>query len=46
MEGLMSKNTNEPPKRVDHKRNIKFPNPLCSRVARSISNKEKGEPPE
>jgi hypothetical protein len=28
MEGPTSKKTNEPPKRADHKRNIKFPNPF------------------
>jgi hypothetical protein len=28
MEGPASKKTNEPPKRADHKRNIKFPNPF------------------
>jgi hypothetical protein len=36
MEGPMSKKTKEPPKRANHKGNIKFLNPL----ARSISNKE------
>jgi hypothetical protein len=36
MEGLTSKKTKEPPKRANHKGNIKFLNPL----ARSISNKE------
>jgi hypothetical protein len=30
MEGLTSKKTKEPPKRANHKRNIKFPNPLLS----------------
>jgi hypothetical protein len=28
MEGPTSKKTKEPPKRANHKRNIKFPNPL------------------
>jgi hypothetical protein len=53
MEGPTSKKTNEAPKRADHKGNIKFPNPTsssqtpsCSHVTRSISNMEKGEPPE
>jgi hypothetical protein len=30
MEGPTSKKTNEPPKRADHKGNIKFLNPLWS----------------
>jgi hypothetical protein len=33
MEGLMSMNTKEPPKRVNHKGNIKFPNPLLLQEA-------------
>jgi hypothetical protein len=43
MEGPTFKKTNEPPKRANHKGNIKFPNPL-SHVTRSISNKERGLP--
>jgi hypothetical protein len=39
MEGPMSKKTKEPSKRVNHKGNIKFRNPLM----RSISNKKRGE---
>jgi len=34
MEGPMSKKTKEPPKRVNHKGNIKFPNPLVSQEAK------------
>jgi hypothetical protein len=30
MEKPMSKNANEPPKRMNHKGNIKFPNPFLS----------------
>jgi hypothetical protein len=30
MEGCMPKKTKEPPKKVNHKENIKFPNPLLS----------------
>jgi hypothetical protein len=30
MEGPMSKKTKEPPKRANHKGNIKFPNPFLS----------------
>jgi hypothetical protein len=41
MEGLMPKKANEPPKRANHKGNIKFPNPPL--VARSILNKEMGK---
>ncbi len=36
MEGPTSKKTNEPPKRVDHKGNIKFQNPLQSQEAYQI----------
>jgi hypothetical protein len=42
MEGPTSKKTNEPPKRVNFKGNIKFP--LPPPLARSISNKERGGP--
>ncbi len=42
MAGPTFKKTNEPPKKANHKRNIKFLNPL-QLVATSISNKE-GEP--
>jgi hypothetical protein len=42
MEGPMSKNTNEPPKRTNHKGNNKFPNPLPSQ--KKISNMKKGRP--
>ncbi len=31
MEGPTSKKTKEPPKKGNHPRNIKFPNPLLSR---------------
>jgi len=41
MEGPMSKKTNEPPKRLNHKGNIKLPNPPL--VKRSILNKERKE---
>jgi hypothetical protein len=34
MEGLMSTKTKEPLKRVNHKGNIKFPNPLVSQEAK------------
>jgi hypothetical protein len=44
MEGATSRKTNEPPKRANHKGNIKFMNPLLSQ--KNISNKERGEPPE
>jgi hypothetical protein len=44
MEGLTSKKMKEVAKRVYHKGNIKFPNPPS--IARSISNKERGGPPE
>jgi hypothetical protein len=43
MEGPKSEKTKDPPKRVNHKMNIKFPNPFF--VARSISNKERGRRP-
>jgi hypothetical protein len=33
MEGPTSKKTKEPPKRANHKGNIKFPNPLVSQEA-------------
>jgi len=36
------KKTNELPKRVNHKSNIKFPNPPPLPIARSISNKKIG----
>ncbi len=36
MEGLTSKKTNEPPKKVNHKGNIKFLNPLQSGEAYQI----------
>jgi hypothetical protein len=45
MEGLTSKKTKEPPKKVNHKRKIKFPN-LPPLVVRSISNKKMEGPPE
>jgi hypothetical protein len=45
MEGLATiKKTKEPPKRANHKGNIKFPKPPP--VMRSISNKERGGSPE
>jgi len=40
MKRPMSKKTNEPPKRVDHKGSIKFPNPLWLRKTYQI---KKGE---
>jgi hypothetical protein len=40
MEGSTSKKTKEPPKRVNHKGNIKFPNLLLSQEAYQI---RKGE---
>jgi len=40
MEGLMSKKIKEPPKRANHKWNIKFLNPLLSLEAYQI---KKGE---
>jgi hypothetical protein len=40
MEGPMSKKTKEPPKKANHKGNIKFPNPHLSREAYQI---KKGE---
>jgi hypothetical protein len=40
MEGPTSKKTKEPPKRANHKGNIKFPNPLLSPEAYQI---RKGE---
>jgi hypothetical protein len=40
MEGPTSKRTNEPPKKTNHKRNIKFPNPLQSQETYQI---RKGE---
>jgi hypothetical protein len=43
MEVPTSKKTKKPPKKVNHKGNIKFPK--CLLVMRSISNKEKGRPP-
>ncbi len=45
MEGLATtKKTKEPPKRANHKGNIKFASPPP--VIRSISNKERGGSPE
>jgi hypothetical protein len=41
MEGPTSKKTKESPKKVNHTRNIKFPNPPP--LARSISKKERGD---
>jgi hypothetical protein len=41
MEGPMSKKQKESPKKVNHKGNIKFPNPPSCQ----ISNKEKEGPP-
>jgi hypothetical protein len=39
----MSKKTKEPPKRVKHKGNINFQNPLMGSISMgSISNKERG----
>jgi hypothetical protein len=40
MEGPTSRKTNEPPKRADHKENIKFLNPLQSQETYQI---RKGE---
>jgi hypothetical protein len=40
MEGAMCKKTKEPPKKVNHKRNIKFPNPLLSQEAYQIRKEE------
>jgi len=40
MEGLMSKKTNEPPKRVNDKGNIKILNPLLSQEAYHIRKRE------
>ncbi len=37
MEGPTFKKTNEPPKRANHKGNIKFPNPLISQEAYQTS---------
>jgi hypothetical protein len=39
MEGPTSKKTKEPPKRVNHKGNIKFPNPLLLQEAYQIRKK-------
>jgi hypothetical protein len=39
MEGPMSKETKEPPKQVNHKGNIKFPNPLLLQEAYQIRKK-------
>jgi hypothetical protein len=44
MQGPTSKKTNEPPKRLNQKGSVKFPNPPP--VARNISNKKRGVPPE
>jgi hypothetical protein len=40
MERPMSKKTKEPPKRVNHKRNIKFLNPFLSQEAYQIGKEE------
>ncbi len=40
MEGSTSKKTNEPPKRADHKRNIKFPNPFLLQERYQIRKRE------
>jgi hypothetical protein len=40
MEGSVFKKTNEPPKMVDHKGNIKFPNPSLSQEAYQIMKGE------
>jgi hypothetical protein len=40
MEGLMSKKTNEPPKKVNHKGNMKILNPFLSQEAYCIRKKE------
>jgi hypothetical protein len=40
MEGLMSKKTKEPPKKANHKGNIKFLNPLLSQKAYQIGKGE------
>ncbi len=40
MEGPMSKKTKEPPKKVNHKGNIKFSNPFLSRKAYQIRKAE------
>jgi hypothetical protein len=41
MEGPMSKKTNESPMRVNHKGNIKLPNPLLSQEAYRIRKGKK-----
>jgi ribosomal protein L35 len=43
MEGLTSKKTKEPPKRVNHKGNMKFQNPSC---CKKHINKERERPRE
>ncbi len=43
MEGLTSKQTKEPPKRANHKGNIKFPNPLLSHEAYQTKEPSKRE---
>ncbi len=40
MEGPTSKKPKESPKKVNHKRNIKFPNPLLSQKAYQIKKRE------
>jgi hypothetical protein len=40
MEGPMSKKTKKSPKKANHKRNIKFPNPLLSQEAYQIKKRE------
>jgi hypothetical protein len=40
MEGPTSKKTKEPPKKANHKRNIKFLNPFLSQEAYQIRKRE------
>jgi hypothetical protein len=40
MKGLTAKKPKEPPKKVRHKGNIKFPNPLMSQEAYQIKKRE------
>jgi len=44
MEGPTSKKTNEPPKRANHKGNIKFPNPLLSQETCQIKKDDETLP--
>ncbi len=44
MEGPISKKTNEPSKRVNHKENIKFLNPLLSQEAYQIRKRDETLP--